>query len=275
LLCFLLLHAGQPQPREVLASLLWGGGAGGLTTAQSLKGLRQALWHLHLALPPGLRGAVHGEDDWVELRLTPDLTCDAWTFGAAVGALRGRAGQSLSPAEARTLRAAAALYRGDLLGGWMQDWCLSERERLHILLLSALEKLSDHCESCRDWETGLAYAGRILAYDRASESTHRQIMRLHALSGHRTAALRQFALCERALHEELGVKPSRLTLALYDCVREDRPLDAALESDPPAPAEQSAESGPDPLRDLLGDLRGAVRELRALLAAERGMRGDS
>lgn len=270
LLSFLLLHPGQPHSREVLATVLWGSGAGGGSTAQSLKHLRQALWHLHLALPPGLHaGLLHLGGDRIELRPHADLTCDALSFEGTVGALRGRAGADLGPAEARALAKAAALYRADLLEGWLGDWCLAERERLHTLHLAALEKLTDHCESCRDWEGGLLYAGQILAFDRASEDTHRQVMRLHFRSGHRTAALRQFAQCERALREELGVQPSRATLTVYECVRDDRPLETAPE--PPAP---EGEAAPDLALDLLQELRAAVRELRALLAEGHRLRGE-
>lgn len=270
LLCFLLLHPGEPQAREVLASVLWGG----QTTAQSLKGLRQALWQLQQALPPEVRAELlHLHPDSVELRPCAELSCDALTVQQAAGSLHGRAGSDLTPAEARALREAAALYRGDLLAGWMPDWCLAQRERLHTLHLVTLEKLTDHCEVCRDWESGLAYAARILAYDRASEDTHRQVMRLHYLSGHRTAALRQFAACELALREELGVRPSRATLELWQCIREDRPLegrappaDRAAQPEPP----QSAQA--EPGLELLQDLRSVLLEVRALLAEGRRVR---
>ena len=34
-----------------------------------------------------------------------------------------------------------ALYRGDLLTGWYQDWCLIERERYQCMFVSLLDKL--------------------------------------------------------------------------------------------------------------------------------------
>lgn len=269
LLCFLLLHHDEPQSREVLASQLCGAG----TTAQSLKGLRQALWHLQLGLPPGLRAdLVHAEDDWVELRRLPGLECDALQFSEAVGALRGRAGAGLTPAEARALRDAEGLYRADLLVGWMHDWCLAERERLHTLHLAALEKVADHAEARRDWETALEYARRLLAFDQTSETTHRQVMRLLFCSGRRSDALRQFARCEQALREELGVGPSRATLALHECIREDRALEV-LETPPTRPAGWVAP--PDLAWDLVQELRGVVRDLQALLVTERRLRDEA
>jgi DNA-binding SARP family transcriptional activator len=46
LLCYLLLHRDRPHCREALASLLWSD----VSTAQSKKYLRQALWQLQGAL---------------------------------------------------------------------------------------------------------------------------------------------------------------------------------------------------------------------------------
>jgi hypothetical protein len=40
-------------------------------------------------------------------------------------------------------------------------------------------------------------------------------MRLHYLTGDRAAALHQYKQCIAALDEELGVKPSKRTIALY------------------------------------------------------------
>src|SRR6266545_3528908 len=47
------------------------------------------------------------------------------------------------------------------------------------------------------------------------EASHRQLMRLLAFSGQRSAALAQYATCRRVLDEELGVAPEEETTALY------------------------------------------------------------
>src|SRR5690242_65914 len=55
LFCYLLLYRDRPQPRDTLATLLWGDN----TTAQAKKYLRQTLWHLQDALEvPEAAGAV-------------------------------------------------------------------------------------------------------------------------------------------------------------------------------------------------------------------------
>jgi DNA-binding SARP family transcriptional activator len=113
-------------------------------------------------------------------------------------------------------------YRGDLLDGWYQDWCLYERERLQHLYLAMLDKLMDHCEVQGAYENGLAFGQQILQYDRARERTHRRLMRLHYLAGDRTSALRQYRKCATILQEELDVKPADSTRLVYEMIRADK-----------------------------------------------------
>src|SRR5205085_709141 len=47
------------------------------------------------------------------------------------------------------------------------------------------------------------------------EASHRQLMRVLALDGQRSAALVQYATCQRLLDTELGVAPETETTALY------------------------------------------------------------
>jgi DNA-binding SARP family transcriptional activator len=117
---------------------------------------------------------------------------------------------------AEKVRAAIAVYRGDLLEGWYNDWCLMERERLQSAYLALLDKLMGFSAARREYEAGLVYGQIILAHDRARERTHQRMMTLHSLAGDRTGALRQYRACVAALNEELGVAPSPRTSQLYE-----------------------------------------------------------
>jgi len=90
------------------------------------------------------------------------------------------------------------------------------------MFLMMLDKLMGYCEVNHEYETGILYGSRILSYDRAREHTHKQLMRLQYLAGNRTGALRQYERCTIALDEELGVKPARSTVILYEQIRADR-----------------------------------------------------
>jgi two-component SAPR family response regulator len=127
------------------------------------------------------------------------LWLDVEVFERAFMLVQRQRGADSTRAHVESLQEAVQLYRGDLLEGWYQDWCLYERERLQNMYLVMLDKLMCHCEAMREFELGLFYGSQILRYDRAHERTHRQLMSLQYLSGDRTAALRQFERCVAAL----------------------------------------------------------------------------
>jgi DNA-binding SARP family transcriptional activator len=219
LFCYLLLHRERAHPRETLASVLWGD----YSTVQSRSYLRKALWQLQAALDPQTRATgnsvVLADPEWVRLNPRCDLRLDVALFEEAATLARGTPGEKLSGESARALKEAVALYQGDLLAGWYQDWCLYERERLQQIYLNMLDKLMGYCEATHTYEQGLDYGERVLRYDRAHESTHRRLMRLHYLAGDRTAALRQYDRCVAALREELAVEPTPYTTILYEHIR--------------------------------------------------------
>jgi DNA-binding SARP family transcriptional activator len=167
---------------------------------------------------------------WVHLQVGNDFWLDVARFEDAVSSTKGVTGERLTQEQVTRLREAVLLYAGDLLEGCYQEWCLFERERLQNLYLVALDKLVSYCEVKQLFEEGLSYGTTILRYDRARERTHWQMMRLHYLAGDRTGALRQYERCVQALHQELGVEPSRQTNALYEHIRDDR-----LRSNDPGP----------------------------------------
>jgi predicted ATPase len=127
------------------------------------------------------------------------------------------------------LDVATALYRGDFLEGFylegsptFDQWALLERERLRVLALSAYQQLIDAAASAGQLDAAIAYAIRLLALDALHEPTHRQLMRLLAQTGQRSAALAQYETCRQLLTTELDVPPDDLTVALYDQIRTNR-----------------------------------------------------
>lgn len=224
LLCYLLVHRARPHPRESLAAVLWGD----TPSERAKKYLRQALWHLQTVLDSqprsegDSRALLCAEHEWVRLNPDSEIALDVETFERAYDSARAERGSQMRDETRASLGAAVELYRGDLLEGWYQDWCLFERERLHNIYLLMLDKLMCHAESHDDFEAGQHYGALILRQDRARERTHRQLMALHYRAGDRTAALRQYARCVAALREELNVAPDRRTAELHRQIRDDR-----------------------------------------------------
>ncbi|MCS6844230.1 MAG: hypothetical protein NZ528_07905 [Caldilineales bacterium] len=258
LLCYLLLYRNRSHARETVAGVLWGDAS----TGQARKHLRQALWQLQAAL-----GSRNGHDprwlvvepEWLRLNSDPTLVLDVEMLEQAYAPARDTPGETLTLAQAQALNLAVELYRGDLLEGWYQDWCLFERERLQNIYLAMLQKLVACCEAHQEYEQGIAYGMRILSVDYAHERAHRRLMRLHYLRGDRTAALRQFERCQQALARELAVQPARSTVLLAEQIRRGQPLTAQAAA-PRAPQPESDEAT---LAAVLERLRQVQRALAA------------
>jgi DNA-binding SARP family transcriptional activator len=222
LFCYLLLKREKALSRETVAGLFWGE----CTTRQSRKYLRQALWHLQnllsAASTPGGKQILQADQDSVGIHPESALWLDVAEFERCTFLSQQTPGAELREEQARVLEQAVQLYRGDLLEGCYQDWCLFERERLQNMYLAILDKLMSYCEVRQFYQTGLEHGERILRIDRAHERTHQRMLCLHYFSGNRAAALRQFHRCVKSLSEELDVAPSQKTLTLYEQIRGDR-----------------------------------------------------
>jgi DNA-binding SARP family transcriptional activator len=220
LLIYLLVFRNHPKPRESLSEALWGDEPAPV----SRRNLRQTLWHLQAAIrkftsSSGLKLLI--EDGWIHIRLPADFWLDTAEFEQVFQRVNQKQARELGREDVSAMQYAVDLYRGDLLEGWYQDWCIFERERFQIMNLTLLDKLVQYCEIHGNYEAGLAYGWRILKQDHAYERAHRQLMRLYALSGDRTQALYQYQRCVNALQVELGVEPSARTRQLYEQIQSD------------------------------------------------------
>jgi DNA-binding SARP family transcriptional activator len=219
LLVYLLLNRQRVHPREVLAALLWSE----QSTGQSKKYLRKVLWQLQRILETsgfyGDHALLDVDNEWIGVRQQSNIWLDVANFDAVCARLGGIPGSQLNHLQAQALQQAVHLYKGELLEGWYQDWCLLERERLQQIYLMALDKLAAYSETTGDIEAGLAYGAQILHYDRAREYTHCQLMRLYYLAGDRTNAIRQYERCVTALQEEMEIAPAPETVELYKLIR--------------------------------------------------------
>lgn len=259
LFCYLLLHRDRQHPRESLADRFWGEHS----IAQARTRLRKSLWELQSAITchqSDLQERVLLVDSsWVQVNLGGGFSLDVAVFEEVFESVRDLPGEALNERCVQQLQAATELYRGDLLEGWYQDWCLYERERLQQIYLLMLDKLMAYCEAQCLYEQGIAYGARILRYDSAQEQTHRRLMRLHFLAGNRTSALRQYERCTAALQAELGVAPTDYTTTLYAQIKANRLTEPTL---PPNPAADTGMSRQ--LKDILARLEEVQTGLDAL-----------
>jgi tetratricopeptide (TPR) repeat protein len=120
------------------------------------------------------------------------------------------------------LERAVALYRGDLLEGFYEDWTVAPRESLRLTFLSSLERLFAHHLEAGDYLKAIARGREVVRHDPFRERIHRALMRCHWEMGDRPLAVRQYQACERLLRDELDMEPMQETRELHDRIRRGR-----------------------------------------------------
>jgi predicted ATPase/DNA-binding SARP family transcriptional activator len=214
LLGYLAVH-GQPVSREYLADLFW-------RHKPEDRGRANLSWTLH-KISSRLPGCLKTDRETVQFQQAdPSTSSGQAPYWLDIVAFE----ELVAQGEATALAEAVELYRGDFLEGLYLDgcadfeiWLVGERERWRQRVAQALGELVTHHGRRGEHKQGLRYTRRLLALEPWREETHRQVMRLLARDGQRSAALAQYETCRRVLAEELGVEPAVETMALYERIR--------------------------------------------------------
>ncbi len=201
LLAYLLLHR-VPQPRTHLAYLFWPDS----DETQARTNLRQAL-HLLRRSVPEVDRFLDIDSRMLGLRRDAPWWVDVDAFEDCMTRAGSARGAGTTSEERSALEAAAALYEGDLLPECYDDWLVPVREQLRERFRTVLARLAELLEAERDYREALPWARRWVDADPLNEEACLRLMRLHALSGDRAAALRVYHGCATALVRELGVSP--------------------------------------------------------------------
>lgn len=193
LLAYLILHPEQ-HGRDHLATLFWGDSS----DAQARHSLRTALATLRKEISPDLLDTDRDHVQlnpafplWVDLHTVLDLEND------------------FDDANHDLLQERLALWQGDLLADFYDEWITSEREHYQTRLLNLFLQVTQSLRARSEYGQAIKVAQRILMLDPANEHAHQHLMFCYVVSGDRPAALRQYELCARTLADELDAPPSR------------------------------------------------------------------
>lgn len=115
-----------------------------------------------------------------------------------------------------TYRAAADLYRGDLLPeDCYEEWAGLRREELRASYLAVLTELAQLCEARGEIPQAVGALRRLAATEPAHEEGRVALMRFYAASGLRQQALAEYQQLRAALLQ-LDLEPDAATSALYE-----------------------------------------------------------
>ncbi len=224
LLVYLVMERNRPHSREVLAGMLWPE----QSQQSAMDNLRYALADLRrlLGCSTGDGRFLIASRDRIQFDPASDFWLDVAEFERLVGENPGRE-TDLSTFSIQYLQEAVALYQGSFLEGFtvhrsapFEEWMLNRRAQLQRSLVSSVAAIADHHERLGDLPAALQAAWKLVELEPWQEETHRQIMRLLAFEGLRSAALAQYETCKNILDSDLGIEPSEETRRLYESVRD-------------------------------------------------------
>ncbi len=236
LLALLVTEAPRALSREQLCALLWPD----RPERPARQNLSQALAQLRRALSdqPGDDALILATSETIGLnptRVDPTacrIDVDVWRFRALIDASDRHVHRDwrLCTPCADRLREAVALYRGDFLSELVVDdslpfeeWVAAQRGPLRQQMLTALERLLRYAEWRGDDAEAIACARRLVGAEPWIEANHRDLVRLMALNGQRSAALSHLAALRRGLRAELETEPEEATVALARAVEAGEP----------------------------------------------------
>ena len=203
LLAYLVLHPGLAHGREFLAETLWPNSDPRTARANFrvvLSNLRSQL----KSLTPPADALLHIDPPFVEI-IEDGFASDVAEFTQAL-----QYAQAATDPDNRIgyLAQAVALYRGDLLLGYYDEWVAEAREQYKEQYRVALTQLADEWKEMGELERALRYALQAVTLDELREESHAEVIGLYLALGKRSVALRHYRKLERTLQRTMKRGPS-------------------------------------------------------------------
>lgn len=238
LLAYLILESSMPQPKMLVASLLWGNSNDRIARTN----LRVSIYRLRQAIDKQSQSSVSqklfkSNRQTIQLNINDPFLpvwCDVLHFQQLVTLCEAHDHQDIrfcSVCLAR-LEQTAVLYRGEFLHGSQIDdseifveWLLLRREQLHQQAVKVLGILVEGHLGQSQFAKVQQYAHQLLALEPWHENIYRYLMTALMLSGQRDAAMAQYEVCRQILRQEMGLEPGVETAVLYQKIVANDHLD--------------------------------------------------
>ncbi len=219
LFCFLVLYRDRFFPREVLIGNFWGD----RPEEVARKSLRTAMWRIRKVLEPNGNdgdGYLLSTSQGLGFNTGTNYWLDVEEFERVLETAEHHEGTDSEIDDVGTVQRLLGLYRGELLEGVYDEWCLYEQQRLKGMLITALERALYRHQSSGRWPDAIDIARRLLGFDPHLEHVHRDLMRCYCALGDRPKAIQQFQICADMLKREFHIDPMPETMALYSEIRD-------------------------------------------------------
>jgi pimeloyl-ACP methyl ester carboxylesterase/DNA-binding SARP family transcriptional activator len=219
----LLVHLGQPVPKDRIAELLWG-----KLPDDPMRALEAYVSTLRRSLAPVVpdaRRLVRTESHAYRLALD-GVQLDLHRFDD----LAGRATATDAPdARLHLRRQALELVRGDLLADEpYATWAWPLRELYAERRLQLLLDLAEDCLAAGRPDPAVRHAEQVLDAQPTRERAHRLLVAAYYAAGDQDLALQAYDRCRRVLADQLGVDPLADTERTFVAVLRHAPVEAVL-----------------------------------------------
>jgi pimeloyl-ACP methyl ester carboxylesterase/DNA-binding SARP family transcriptional activator len=231
----LLVHQGQPVPKDRIADLLWGE----RLPRDPMRTLEAYVSTLRSRLAPAVgnpRAVLRSESK--AYRLAPErVDTDLRRFDDLVSsAAASPLGQRID-----LRRRALGLVRGEVLADEpYAEWAFALRDLYAERALQLRLDLAADCLEVGLPEETVQLAQQVLATQPARERAHRLLIAGRYVAGDQDLALQAYDRCRRILDSEFGVRPLAETERAYLAVLDRAPADTVI------PRARSREPAPTP-----------------------------
>lgn len=226
LLVYLVVAVEQPHQREALGEMFWPGKPDGYARTN----LRQALWSIRRVLQDQDQHTpfLLITDDHIRINPESCVEIDCQKFDRVFEETSSHQHMSIDSCSTciEVISHMVDLYQGEFLEECLlpnaysfQEWVMFQREHFFRRLLTGIHTLIKHYQDNGEIKIALDFAYRQAKLAPLEESAHRQLMKLLAMDGRRSAAMEQYQVCCRVLSEELDVNPDLETTALYEKIK--------------------------------------------------------
>lgn len=216
LLAYLLYHHETPIHRDRIIGCFWPNH--GISCAKN--NLNVGIWNIrqHLKRHLGTE-LIRYKNGYFFIDPEMQVKTDLQEFEERFG--RGKLAETCgsTPDAAAHFRLALQIGSEFLEAFKEEEWTGNPREAFAEKYFYALDYIAEVQMKRQDFNGAIMTFKRILQKDSCSETVHRNIMECYLALGMKEKVIRQFRMCEHALMDTLGIRPSPETLELYYSVK--------------------------------------------------------
>lgn len=231
LLALLVMRRQQAQSRSMLAATFWPD----LSEARARRTLNNIVWRLHSALGVASNRLLVTSDT-LQVQLTAEDWLDVTAFDQGTRAILQTTSATSVIEQQDHFAATLALYRGEFLAGFEDEWCLAQRDYWRTRYCHTLEWLAGAYQQQDNLERALATLRQLLTVDPDQPNIHQRLIELYLALDQPTQAQAHFVEYRRRSDElQLPLTPELRQLAARHQWQQSTPfftLPAGVEVNP-------------------------------------------